>query len=319
MSNQNYFYTYIYYNPLKNNEEFYVGYGRTPNRFKKHLKEAKGLIKKNRSEEWTDENCCNSVKLFTIIEILKAGLEPIIVKVMEGVDEQTARAEEIRLIAFHGRADKGLGSLTNMTDGGDTIPRDNLLDQRFGRLVVLESASDNKRGKPRWVCKCDCGNEKIIEGRNLSGKLTKSCGCLQIESKTTHGMFGTSEYNTWHSLKVQITNSNSKKFEYYDKNNIKMCERWLESFENFYEDMGDRTSDKHVLSRINNDGNFELSNCKWATKKEHSNNRKNTKYLNIDGKTKPSSIWSEISGTKYSILHGRLRRGWSHKEAVFGK
>ena len=316
------YYVYIYYNPLKNNIELYVGESGDPRRWLKHLKDAKRFIRQNRSQKWIQKNADNPVKTRTIMKILKAGLEPIIEKVMEGVDEQTAKTEEIRLIAHHGRADKGLGSLTNMTDGGDggaTIPRDNLLGQRFGRLMVLESAPDNKFGKPRWLCKCDCGNEKIIEGRNLTGELTKSCGCLQIESKTTHGMWNTPEYNTWHSLRIQTTNPKLKKFEYYDKNNIKMCDRWLKSFENFYEDMGERPTDKHVLSRINNDGGFELSNCKWATKKEHSNNRRNTKYLTVDGKTKTLSEWSEISGTKPSILHGRLRRSWSHKEAIFGK
>lgn len=110
---------YIYYNPLKNNQEFYVGETGTDYRWLFHLKEAEKFIRQNRSNKWIEENADNPHKTRTIMKILRAGLEPKIEKVLEGVDEQTAKAEEIRLIALYGRADLGLGPLTNMTDGGD--------------------------------------------------------------------------------------------------------------------------------------------------------------------------------------------------------
>ena len=110
---------YVYYNPLKQDQEFYVGETGTKDRWKYHLDEAKKFIRQKKSQEWIKKNAENPHKTRTIMNILEAGLEPKIEKVIEGVDEKTAKAEEIRLIALYGRADKGLGSLTNMTDGGD--------------------------------------------------------------------------------------------------------------------------------------------------------------------------------------------------------
>ena len=111
-------YTYKYLDPRKNNQEFYIGEGKD-DRYLHHLEDANRYVRQNRSQKWIQKNCSNPHKIRTILKILKAGLEPIIVKVLENVDKQTAVDEEIRLIALYGRYDLGLGTLTNMTDGGD--------------------------------------------------------------------------------------------------------------------------------------------------------------------------------------------------------
>ena len=110
---------YAYYDPRKNNQTFYIGETGTDDRWLYHLEEAKRIIKQKKSQKWVQNNCDNPHKTRTIMKILEAGFEPIIEKLMENVSEQQAKAEEIRLIALHGRADLGLGPLTNMTDGGE--------------------------------------------------------------------------------------------------------------------------------------------------------------------------------------------------------
>lgn len=122
MSTENLYihYTYKYLDPRKENQEFYIGEGKD-DRWYFHLEEAKRLIREKKSQKWIGDNCDNPHKTRTIMKILNAGLEPTIIKVLENVDKPTAITEEIRLIAYHGRADLGLGSLTNLTDGGDGL------------------------------------------------------------------------------------------------------------------------------------------------------------------------------------------------------
>lgn len=250
------YYTYKYSNPLKNNEEFYIGYSGDSERLEDHLKESQKYIIQNKSNKWISKNCSNPHKIFTIMKILKAGLEPSIIKVSENIDRQTAINDEIRLIALYGRADKGLGSLTNKTDGGDggaTTIREDLSNQRFGRLTAIKFINKTKHKTIKWLCRCDCGNERIVASQKLKEGKTKSCGCLQKElfgkRNTTHGKTKTPAYYKWQNLRK-------------NKNHI-ICDRWKNSFENFYEDMGDRPSNKHKLKKIDKNKPFEPSNCLW--------------------------------------------------------
>lgn len=319
------FYVYIYYNPLKDNEEFYVGFGGDPERFREHVKEAKRLMRKHRSNKWIKENCDNSHKLFTIIKILKAGLEPTITKVLENLTKQEAINEEIRLIAYHGRSDKELGPLTNMTDGGEGNIRnaEDLTGRTFNNLTILKFAEKGKKGKYKWLCRCTCGNEKIILGASLKSGNTKSCGCLQKEKvrkrSTKHGLSETKEYSNWYSMINKCNNPTNNQYKDYGDIGIIVCERWLESFETFLEDVGKRPTDKHILDRIDKIGDFEPNNCKWATRKERANNRRYNKYITIGNERKSIIEWCEISKTKRSTITNRLIRNWSPEEAVFGR
>ncbi|ULT55402.1 AP2 domain-containing protein [Neobacillus drentensis] len=158
--------------------------------------------------------------------------------------------------------------------------RIDLTGQRFGRLTVIRFSHTDKRYKVYWDCQCDCGNEKTIVSFNLTSGKTQSCGCLHkevaAERLLKHGndRIGkrTREYEIWVHMISRCENINDKSFPDYGGRNIKVCDNWRTSFEKFLEDMGERPTDKHSIDRIDVNGNYEPSNCRWATKEVQSRN-----------------------------------------------
>lgn len=161
------------------------------------------------------------------------------------------------------------------------MPRVDLVGRRFGRLVVLKR-DGNVGTRSRWLCRCDCGSVVLAGSGSLLSDWKKSCGCLQREAniaRSVHGHARTGhhsvEYKTWCGMRRRCTNSNERSWPRYGGRGIRVCERW-NSFELFLLDMGPKPSPQHSIDRIDPDGNYEPSNCRWATLDEQNRNKRLT-------------------------------------------
>lgn len=195
----------------------------------------------------------------------------------------------------------------------------NLTGQKFGRLTVIEQAG-RKCGSILWRCKCECGGEAFCMSSNLRNGNSRSCGCLRKENfkydHTTHGLSATPEYQVWKNMIERCTNPDDHIFHFYGGRGIRVCERWLKSVEDFVKDMGPRPTPKHMIERINNSGNYEPTNCRWATRKEQANNKRNNIRLKLGDTEMTLQQWSEKLGVSHWMLRQRLKLGWSIERAL---
>jgi hypothetical protein len=211
-----------------------------------------------------------------------------------------------------------------------------LTGHHYGRLTVLSPAESPPGVKSRdqyWRCVCDCGTEHTASAKGLrhSGKATgtQSCGCLHRErsaasaavSSFRHGHarvgMATPEYRSWCALVKRCTSPQDPNYPSYGGRGITVCERWQNSFENFLADMGRKPSQQHSIDRIDNDGNYEPGNCRWATRSEQSRNRRDRILVTFNGRTMFLCDWSAKTGISVGTLHYRLyNRGWSVERAL---
>jgi hypothetical protein len=161
------------------------------------------------------------------------------------------------------------------------------------------------------ICKCDCGKIKKIQLSSVTNNITKSCGCYsaslaKIRMKTInkkHGETLTSEYNTWCSMKKRCNNIKHKAYKYYGNLGIKVCDRWLNSYENFIEDMGRKPFKEYSLDRIDGTKGYCKENCRWATNKEQCRNLKNNVLFEYNNEIKCIGEWCEILKlTRYKTI-----------------
>lgn len=181
--------------------------------------------------------------------------------------------------------------------------------KRYGKLVVLHFTKKRLRGMAVWLCRCDCGKLKLVAGPYLT-RGTKSCGCL-IGKNIKHGGVGTTTYASWSSMWRRYHNRNS----YIHKKGIKICELW-ERYANFLADMGEKPKGQRIsIDRIDNNGNYEPGNCRWATPRDQARNRASARIVEYKGERKSVVLWAEQYGVKYNTLLRRLNAGWQIENA----
>lgn len=163
---------------------------------------------------------------------------------------------------------------------------------KYGMLTVL-SFSHIRWRDYFWLCKCDCGNESTVNIGSLKRGHTKSCGCYNVSSRLIHGHCSkktiTSEFRCWDAMKQRCINPNHKSYKDYGARGITVCDRWMNSFENFLNDMGLRPSNKHSIDRIDNNDSYYPENCRWYT--EQNKNTRANQWRTYDGRTQIVADW----------------------------
>ena len=181
---------------------------------------------------------------------------------------------------------------------------------QFGRLTVL---SDNGHGFAE--CRCECGTVKGIKKPGLLRGRVVSCGCWSRQRTTRHGMEGSPTYYCWASMLSRCRNPKNKMFHHYGGRGIKVCARWHD-FQNFYADMGEKPEGLSIDRWPNNDGDYEPSNCRWATNSQQTRNRRVTLMVEYEGRVMPIVDLAEKFGLSRKLVQARIKRGLSPEEAV---
>lgn len=209
---------------------------------------------------------------------------------------------------------KSCGCIGKIEDLNDII------GHKFGMLTVLSYDHYTPNRYHIYKCQCDCGNTRMATRQGLLKGITVNCGCINLHK--THGMSDTRFYNIWLGIKFRCYNSKSKAYKWYGEKGIKMCDRWLESFENFRDDMypsylehvaiyGEKDTS---IDRIDNNEDYCPENCRWSTSKVQNNNRTSNRYINYNGETLTLSQLVDKyaeDGVSYSAVKQRLDAGWS--------
>ena len=200
-----------------------------------------------------------------------------------------------------------------------------IVGKKINKLTVLDEylVHRNNRNYTYCTCKCECGNVVTIIKTNVSRGVTKSCGCL-VKEKTqlinkTHGMTKTRLYTIWKSMKARCNNPKCKEYKWYGARGIKVCTEWESNFIAFYEWTKENGYNETLsLDRIDVNGNYEPSNCRWVTMKVQERNRRDNVFITYQGETKTIAEWSEITGICYPTLKWRYHKGYP-LEKVFSK
>ena len=210
--------------------------------------------------------------------------------------------------------------------------RSDLAGKKFGKLTVLEPAF-TKYGKLHWKCLCDCGNFSYVNTQYLKNRNTQSCGCLKSEvakrifSKlnTTHGETKTRLFNLWTRIKDRCYREKNPNYRNYGGRGIKMCDEWKDDFVKFRtwainsgykEELLKNGKNKWTIDRINNDGDYEPSNCRWVTIKQQCRNRRTNSFVEYNGEKYCYAELSENFNINKQIIQYRISHGWSINDTI---
>ncbi len=187
----------------------------------------------------------------------------------------------------------------------------NLIGKRYGKLTVISEDGRSNIGGCMWLCKCDCGNTKRTAGINLQSGNTNSCGCLQRErckeALTKHGRSKRcTEYYSWVNMKTRCYNQKCADYKDYGGRGITVCDRWLNSFENFLADMGEKPKGCSI-DRIITNGNYEPGNCRWSTDLVQSRNKRTNRWIEFNGLKMILQDWADYFGVNQGNLSQSIK------------
>jgi hypothetical protein len=197
-----------------------------------------------------------------------------------------------------------------------------LTGQRYKKLTVKQRSIQNPS---KWICICDCGNEVEVTTSNLRSGNTKSCGCARIDNirqlhvaQTKHGLSHLPEYRVWEGMIYRCTAEQAGNYQNYGGRGITVCQRWMDSFENFLADMGPRPGDEYSIDRFpDGDGPYQPGNCRWATAVEQNSNRRGARVYEYRGKMYTArELAAECGIANVAGLTNRLSSGWDVERAV---
>jgi hypothetical protein len=195
---------------------------------------------------------------------------------------------------------------------GCSKQRTDEVGNKYGKLTVIEFTGNTKSGDSRWKCLCECGNETTVARGELRRGSTKSCGCHRASAK---GMCESPEYTSWQEMKRRCYNPKAPYYEIYGGRGITVCQRWLDAFVNFLDDMGPKPFAEATIDRIDGNSGYEKDNCRWATKLEQSQNSRKVRMITYNGETRCLRDWARKLGITHSTLRSRLER-WTLEKSM---
>lgn len=197
----------------------------------------------------------------------------------------------------------------------------NLTNKTFGKLTAIRDIGRHRKGGRLWLCRCECGSLTIVMAASLGHGNTKSCGCIHSEGlrqrnkkRATHGMTETPTHKTWGSMLQRCTNPNDHAYPGYGGRGIKVCKRWRK-FENFLKDMG-LQPEGLTIDRIDNNGDYEPGNCRWATWREQGGNRRTNRWLSYGSEKMILEDWARKLGTSHQAINHHLKQGRTMDDVI---
>lgn len=194
----------------------------------------------------------------------------------------------------------------------------NLSGVRFGNLTAISRANDKQYKSVHWLCKCDCGNIKVVSADNLRNGNVKSCGCLRGQNLKTHGLSDERLYRIWKAMRQRCNNPKAENYRFYGQRGVKICDDWNKDFMSFYQwSINNGYHSDLTIDRINPDGNYCPGNCRWITMAQQNLNRHSNQIIEFNGIRKTVKEWSDDIGVDYKTLWNRINiYGWELSKAL---